>query len=135
RVLFQRFGYNQISQSETRLGPDTIDDAEEPGSTPMTPMPLKAWENQQRPAAPSTQPPVAPPFYQAFTINVIMVLGTVAFMDFQMGGFASLWTIFLSSTPRSKEEKTQIQLPFRFTGGIGFSPGTIGIAMSILGFV
>ena len=68
-------------------------------------------------------------------MNVLMVLATVAFMDFQMGGFASLWTIFLSSTPRSKEEKEQMRLPFHFTGGIGFSPGTIGIAMSILGFV
>ena len=56
-------------------------------------------------------------------------------MDFQMGGFASLWTIFLSSTPRTKEEKDAIRLPFHFAGGLGFSPSTVGIAMSILGFV
>lgn len=136
RVMFQRFGYNQISQSEPRFGPGTVDDAEEPGSLPMTPLPPKEWDqNQQKPPAPSMQPQAAPPFYQAFTLNVIMVLATVAFMDFQMGGFASLWTIFLSSTPRSKEETEAIQLPFQFTGGIGFSPGTIGIAMSILGVV
>lgn len=135
RLFFQRFGYSQVSQLEARFGPDTVDDADEPSSTPMTPMPPKDWENQQKPSAPSITPPAAPPFYQAFTINVIMVLATVAFMDFQMGGFASLWTIFLSSTPRSREETESIRLPFHFTGGIGFSPGTIGIAMSILGIV
>jgi MFS family permease len=135
RALFQRFGYSQISQSEARLGPDTVDDADEPSSTPMTPMPPKEWEGQPKPPAPSVQPQAAPPFYQAFTMNVILVLMTVAFMDFQMGAFTSLWTMFLSSTPRTKEEKDAIHLPFSFTGGIGFSPGTIGIAMSILGFV
>jgi hypothetical protein len=102
----------------------------------MTAMPpLKQWEGQQKPPAPSAVPQSAPPFYQAFTMNVVMVLLTVALMDFQMGGFASLWTILLSSTPRSKEEKEAMRLPFYFTGGIGFSPGTIGIAMSTLGFV
>ena len=135
RVLFQRFGYSQINQSETRLGPDTVDDADEPSSTPLTPMRPKEWEGAQKPPAPSITPQAAPPFYQAFTMNVLMVLMTVAFMDFQMGGFASLWTMLLSSTPRSKEQKEAMQLPFKFTGGIGFSPGTIGIAMSILGFV
>ena len=134
-VLFQRFGYSQVNQSEARLGPDTIDDAEDPNSTPMTAMAPKKWENSQKPPAPSFPPQSAPPIYQAFTTNVIMVLAAVAFMDFQMGGFASLWTIFLSSTPRSREEHEAMRLPFHFTGGIGFSPGTIGIAMSILGFV
>ena len=134
-ALFQRFGYSQVNSSEARLGPDTFDDADEPGSTPMTPMPPKEWEGSQKPPAPSLIPQNAPPMYQAFTVNVIMVLLTVAFMDFQMGGFASLWTIFLSSTPRSKQEHEDMRLPFHFTGGIGFSPGTIGIAMSILGVV
>ena len=134
RALFQRFGYSQLNQSEARLDPDTIDDADEPASTPMTPIPPKN-EFQQKPLPPVTAAKAAPPFAKALTINVLMVLSTVAFMDFQMGAFASLWTIFLSSSPRTREERDAIRLPFHFTGGIGFSPGTIGIAMSILGFV
>ncbi|RMZ89610.1 hypothetical protein DV736_g3152, partial [Chaetothyriales sp. CBS 134916] len=77
----------------------------------------------------------APPFTQALTVNVLMVLATVAFMDFQIGGFTSLWTIFLSSSTRTEEEHAAIRLPFHFAGGIGFTPSTVGIAMSTLGFV
>jgi len=135
RILFARFGYRQISQSEGRLGPDTIDDTEEQTSTPMTPLPSSKEFKRTKPSAPYMKPVSAPPFYQAFTLNVFMVLSTVAFMDFQMGGFAALWTIFLSSSPRTKEENQEIRLPFYFAGGTGFSPSTIGIAMSILGFV
>jgi MFS family permease len=136
RALFQRFGYNQLSQSEAPLGPDSVDDMEEPASTSLTPLtPNKEFAAANKPSAPSSVPKAAPPLTQALTVNVLMVLATVAFMDFQMGGFASLWTIFLSSSPRTKEEAEAIRLPFHFAGGIGFSPSTIGIAMSILGFV
>ena len=82
-----------------------------------------------------TKPRPAPPFYHALTPNVLLVMSTVAFMDFQMGGFASLWTIFLSSAKRSPTDSPPVSLPFHFTGGLGFSPSTIGFAMSILGFI
>jgi len=66
---------------------------------------------------------------------VLMVLATVAIMDFQMGGFTQLWTVFLSSARRTDEERATVRLPFYFTGGLQFSLPTIGLAMSILGFV
>jgi MFS family permease len=65
--------------------------------------------------------------------NVLLVLLTVAIFDFQMGGFASLWLVFLSSSRRNSFDITA--LPFRFTGGLAFPPSTLGFAMAILGFL
>ena len=136
RILFARFGYSHLDQGASQLGPDTMDDADEPASTPMRSLPSKEeFDNNSKPGTPSKTAPKAPPIYKAFTLNVFMVLMTVAFMDFQMGGFAALWSIFLSSSPRTREENAQVQLPFHFAGGTGFSPATVGIAMSVLGFV
>lgn len=125
RLVFSRFGYSQIGQSE-EAGPDTIvDDESIPSSTPLTPITPKTPEE---PAA------LRPPFYHAITRNVILVLLTVAILDFQMGGFTTLWTIFLSTARRTDEQTKAIQLPFKFTGGLGFSLPSIGISMSLLGF-
>jgi hypothetical protein len=107
----------------------------------MTPLQSKEVDNENPAAAskvpprPSDEPKSAPPFYRAFTSNVLLVLATVALMDFQMGGFASLWTIFLSSARATDEQKATTSLPFVFTGGLQFSLPTIGLAMSTLGFV
>lgn len=139
RMVFRRFGYSQLGQGETG-GPDTVDDEYLPSSTPLTPFPPKEVDNASPPATkspprPSEPPKAAPPFYHAFTANVLMVLATVALMDFQMGAFAQLWTVFLSSARRTDEEMATVRLPFYFTGGLQFSLPTIGLAMSILGFV
>jgi len=140
-MIFQRFGYSLIGQSEIRE-PDTVDDNDMLTSTPLTILPSAKEANRDsqvhqlpKPLAPSEGPKAAPPFFHAFTPNVLMVLATVAIMDFQMGGFASLWTIFLSSARRTEEEEAAIHLPFVFAGGMSFSLPTIGLAMSILGFV
>jgi MFS family permease len=140
--MFRRFGYSQLSQAD--LGPDSIDDENMPASlpmTPMTPLPSKEVDNSNPessskvPPRPSEPPKSAPPFYHAITQNVLLVLATVAVMDFQMGGFSSLWTIFLSSARATDEQKATVSLPFYFTGGLQFSLPTIGLAMSTLGFV
>lgn len=132
RVFFRRFGYSQINQDEMQLGTPGIDDSEEPTSTPLTPLtPLPPKEVD----AASSKPAPALSLYDTLTRNVLCVLLTVAFMDFQMGGFTSLWSVFLSSSLRTNEENKQISLPFHFAGGIGMSPPTVGMAMSALGFV
>ncbi|KAH0832690.1 hypothetical protein AYO21_04766 [Fonsecaea monophora] len=141
-MVFQRFGYSQLGQVDVAPGPDTVDDENMPSSTPLEPLPPKEDEganpsatSSKTPPRPSEAPKSAPPFYHAITSNVLLVLATVAIMDFQMGGFASLWTIFLSSARATDEEKNTVHLPFVFTGGLQFSLPTIGLAMSILGFV
>ncbi|KIW20141.1 hypothetical protein PV08_00716 [Exophiala spinifera] len=139
RIVFQRFGYTAIGQQIE--GPDTLDDENMPSSTPLTPLPPKEVDNisssssSKEPPRPSEAYRLAPPFYHALTPNVLMVLSTVGIMDFQMGGFAQLWTVFLSSARRTDEERATVRLPFYFTGGLQFSLPTIGLAMSILGFV
>ena len=139
-MIFNRFGYSQLSQAEA--GPDTLDDEDALSGTPMRTRPSTQTDNissvaeaSKLPPRPSESPMAAPSFYHAFTPNVLLVLATVAVMDFQMGGFASLWTIFLSSVRATNEEKSKVQLPFKFTGGLQFSLPTIGLAMSTLGFV
>lgn len=135
-LVFQRFGYTQLDQTDS--GPDTaLDDETMASSTPLTPLPPKEVDNMTTAnnAPLQAAPKSAPPFYHALTRNVFMVLMTVAIMDFQIGGFTSLWTIFLSTARRSDQEQAAIRLPFVFTGGLQFSLPTIGLAMSILGFV
>ncbi|ETN37205.1 uncharacterized protein HMPREF1541_08195 [Cyphellophora europaea CBS 101466] len=130
RMFFKRWGYRQLDQQEEmQLGTPDVDDGEEATSTPLTPLPLKEMD------APPSVPMPKPSFYDTLTKNVLCVLLTVAFMDFQMGGFTSLWSVFLSSSLRTKEENQNISLPFHFAGGIGMSPSTVGVAMSTLGFV
>lgn len=128
RLFFRRFGYNQISQDEMRLDvASAIDDAEEVSSTPLTP--LQPKEQDVSPPAASMS------LYDTLTKNVLCVLLTVAFMDVQMGGFTSVWSLFLSTSTRTKEQDQDIRLPFHFAGGLGMQPSTVGMAMSALGFV
>ncbi|KIV85365.1 hypothetical protein PV11_01066 [Exophiala sideris] len=138
RLVFRKFGYSLVSET----GPDTVEDDEiQASSTQLASLsttkdkdaedlPNSKQQQQHAIAAPPT-----PPFYHALTPNVLMVLATVAAMDFQMGGFTQLWTVFLSSARRTDAERSTIALPFYFTGGLQFSLPTIGLAMSILGFV
>jgi len=56
-------------------------------------------------------------------------------LDFQLAGFTVLWSIFLSTERRDPITAPPNQLPFHFTGGLGFSPSVVGLAMSILGVV
>ena len=125
RLVFERFGYSQLGQSED-AGPDTIDDENMPSSTPLTPV---------TPKGPPAAATPAPPFYKVLTPNVLFVLVVVAIFDFQMGGFTSLWTMFLSSERRTEKQDKDITLPFKFAGGLEFSLPSIGLSMSILGFV
>jgi MFS family permease len=86
-------------------------------------------------------------FGQLWTPNLIWTLLSIAFFDFHMGAFASLWTLFLAaprlSTPDDGGEQLSGQriadLHSRNTAptssGLGFSPFLIGNSMAILGSV
>lgn len=76
------------------------------------------------------------PFRRIFTRNVALTLFAQFFLTFHIGTFNSLWFVFLSTpvfNPSSSNHK--IQLPFRFTGGIGMHPQSVGVAMAILGVI
>ncbi|KAL0942350.1 MFS multidrug transporter [Colletotrichum truncatum] len=71
------------------------------------------------------------PFRRLFTRNVIMTFSAHFFLAFHVGTFNALWFVFLS-TPTSTEPP---HLPFRFTGGLGMAPKSVGMAMAILGVI
>lgn len=76
-----------------------------------------------------------PSFNQLWTRNVVFTLLTSALHDFHLGSFANIWSLFLS-TPRYRTSSHTVQkrsLPLLFTGGLGMSAATVGLATSILG--
>ncbi|KAI0853097.1 MFS general substrate transporter [Daldinia vernicosa] len=79
------------------------------------------------------------PFRRIFTSNVSFTFIAHFFLAFHVGTFNSLWFIFLStpvynpSNPDPPDFKPQ--LPFRFTGGLGLPPSSVGMAMAILGVI
>jgi hypothetical protein len=76
------------------------------------------------------------PFRRIFTRNVALTLFAQFFLTFHVGTFNSLWFVFLSTPvfdPSTSDHRTQ--LPFRFTGGIGMHPQSVGVAMAILGVI
>lgn len=76
------------------------------------------------------------PFRRIFTRNVTLTLLNQFLIAFHVGTFNSMWFVFLS-TPvyNPKTSETTIKLPFRFTGGLGLQPQSIGFAMAILGAI
>lgn len=93
----------------------------------------------------SGPPPSGPPvkrytqrlaFRRVFTRNVALTLFAQFFLTFHVGTFNSLWFVFLSTPvwdPRTSEHA--VRLPFRFTGGLGLQPRSVGLAMAVLGVI
>ncbi|KAM0287203.1 hypothetical protein ACHAQH_000517 [Verticillium albo-atrum] len=71
------------------------------------------------------------PFRRLFTSNVLFTFTSHFLLAIHVGTFNSLWFVFLS-TPVSTAPPS---LPFRFTGGLGLPPSSIGFAMAILGAI
>ncbi|OHE99138.1 major facilitator superfamily transporter [Colletotrichum orchidophilum] len=71
------------------------------------------------------------PFRRIFTRNVLMTFSAHFLLAFHVGTFNSLWFVFLS-TPTSA---TPPHLPFRFSGGLGMAPQSVGLAMAVLGVI
>lgn len=133
KYVLRRSGYTRLDQNEVTAETAVHDDAELETSTPLAQI-MK--EEHPRPQTPPKPTPVGPvPFSRALTRNVFLVMSTVALLDFQLGGFTGLWTMFLSSDRRDPNNDPKPQLPLKFSGGIGFSPSVVGLAMSILGVV
>jgi MFS family permease len=131
-VMFRRFGYMSLRQVD-ETGPGTAEDQDLTESLAMNqlqPQPPPLLRRSSTETISTTRPSTRAVFT---TPNVLLVLLTVAIFDFQMGGFASLWLVFLSSSRRDPTDS--INLPFHFTGGLAFPPSTLGFAMAILGFL
>ena len=130
--MFRRFGYTSLKQVDEN-GPGTAEDQDMTESLAMSrlqPQPPPLVRKSSSETISTTRPSTRAVFT---TPNVLLVLLTVAIFDFQMGGFASLWLVFLSSSRRNPTDS--INLPFHFTGGLAFPPSTLGFAMAILGFL
>jgi MFS family permease len=132
RVMFRRFGYRSLRQVDEN-GPGTAEDQDMTESLAMSQLQPPLPSLVRKPSS-ETISTTRPSTRAVFTApNVLLVLLTVAIFDFQMGGFASLWLVFLSSSRRNPTDS--INLPFHFTGGLAFPPSTLGFAMAILGFL
>lgn len=69
------------------------------------------------------------PFRRLWTRNLVLTLCSTAFYDFHLGAFANMWTLFLA-TPRAANN-----LSSALAGGLGMQPSTLGLAMSMLGWL
>jgi len=79
------------------------------------------------------------PFRRIFTRNLLFTLIAHGFLAMHVGGFNSLWFIYLS-TPRF--DPANPHPPgfkphglIHFTGGLALPPARIGVALAILGFI
>ncbi|KAL7623432.1 hypothetical protein AAE478_007114 [Parahypoxylon ruwenzoriense] len=79
------------------------------------------------------------PFRRIFTWNVTFTLVAHFFLAFHVGTFNSLWFVFLSTPVYNPADPDPPgftpQLPFRFTGGLGLPPRSVGMAMAVLGVI
>lgn len=120
-----KLGYMKVSQ-DLNFSPKDETGTSPPG-TPAHGVIMSAKDIYMRPSAQQTLP-----FRRMWTKNVVLVLLATAIFDFQMGGFANLWLLFLSS-PRAGHKTAPLKDAFHFTGGLAFPPSLIGRAMAILG--
>ncbi|KAJ2902712.1 hypothetical protein MKZ38_000222 [Zalerion maritima] len=81
------------------------------------------------PADKNPQPRARLAFRKIFIPNVNLTLMSHGLLALHLGTFNSLWYTFLS-TPVSD---SKIRLPFLFSGGLGLSPATIGLATALIG--
>ncbi|KAI1194676.1 major facilitator superfamily domain-containing protein [Nemania serpens] len=79
------------------------------------------------------------PFRRIFTRNVSFTLVSHFFMAFHVGTFNALWFVFLSTPVYNPGDPDppgfKPHLPFRFTGGLGLPPRSVGLAMAFLGAI
>lgn len=113
----------------TRVEQDDLDDVE------LSPVP----ENRQTKAN-NKKSNAKLPYARIFTRNVLATLLAHGMLAGHLSAFGSLWFLFLATprfdpaTPVPADHQEQ-QLPFTFTGGLGLSPPTIGLAIGIVGAI
>ncbi|KAF2964578.1 hypothetical protein GQX73_g8993 [Xylaria multiplex] len=79
------------------------------------------------------------PFRRILTRNVSFTLVSHFFLALHVGTFNSLWFVFLSTPVYNPADPDppgfKPHLPFRFTGGLGLQPRSVGLAMAFLGVI
>ncbi|KAI1435240.1 MFS general substrate transporter [Xylaria sp. CBS 124048] len=79
------------------------------------------------------------PFRRLFTRNLSFTFISHFFLAFHVGTFNSLWFVFLSTPVYNPTDPNppgfKPNLPFRFTGGLGLPPHSVGLAMALLGVI
>lgn len=132
RLLFRRDTHHY-----TALNAD--DDLNSPTSSSR----LDSYELESRiPKAPTQKPKPRQklPLSRIWTRNVLCTLLCHSILALHIGTFNNLWFIHLSA-PRfdpknpSPPSHTRQSLPFRFTGGLGMPPRSVGFAMAVLGVI
>lgn len=71
-------------------------------------------------------------FRQMWTMNVTMTMVAQFFITGHLNTFSTLWTMLLSMPVSAAEDA---HLPISFSGGVGRELRSVGIAMSLIGFV
>ncbi|KAI1806040.1 MFS general substrate transporter [Daldinia bambusicola] len=112
--------------TDMELSPVTPRDSSEDAPTPSKRRSKRRYTNRL-------------PFRRIFTPNVTFTFVAHFFLTFHIGTFNSLWFVFLSTPVYNPSDPNppdfQPRLPFRFTGGLGLPPRSVGMAMAILGVI
>ncbi|PNH51500.1 hypothetical protein VD0003_g5750 [Verticillium dahliae] len=120
------------TDTDVELEPDSPlgshDDDSHGASSPPPPPPPPPAPPRQRPRPRYT---ARLPFRRLFTRNVLFTFTSHFILALHVGTFNSLWFVFLS-TPVSTGPAAP---PWRFTGGLGLPPSSIGFAMATLGVI
>ncbi|KAK2037019.1 MFS general substrate transporter [Colletotrichum somersetense] len=66
-------------------------------------------------------------------LKFVIVLCTVAVLEFHLGAFGSLWPLFVVADSRKTD--APVKLPFVFSGGLQLRSSDIGLAVGALGFI
>ncbi|KAK1990908.1 MFS general substrate transporter [Colletotrichum falcatum] len=66
-------------------------------------------------------------------LKFLIVLCTVAILEFHLGAFGSLWPLFVVAGRRKPD--APVKLPFIFSGGLQLENSDIGLAVGALGFI
>ncbi|KAH7026045.1 major facilitator superfamily domain-containing protein [Microdochium trichocladiopsis] len=77
------------------------------------------------------------PFRRIFTPNVVLTFVAHFFLAFHVGTFNSLYFVFLSTPVYDPKKDPDLapKLPWRFTGGVGLKPSSVGLAMALVGAI
>ncbi|KAI5856177.1 MFS general substrate transporter [Durotheca rogersii] len=141
--MFKRQG-TSIAYTRLRSRGNSISTVE---MSPISPrdsledLPPAATQHQRHASSPGSKRRYTQtlPFRRIFTWNVTGTLITHFFLAFHIGTFNSLWFVFLSTPvydPANPDPPGFVpHLPFRFTGGLGLQPRSVGIAMAVLGVI
>ncbi|RMD42061.1 hypothetical protein DV735_g3061, partial [Chaetothyriales sp. CBS 134920] len=120
------YRYTLLSSEVTRTGNEGDDDGETGYS--------REDNHQSSADAPASKQEMLspPPFRQIFTRNVVLTLVNQHALALHISMFNALIFLLL---PAPSSPNKDVHLPFFFTGGLGLSPGQLGLATAVIGIV